>query len=101
MSYLTDEPSRKGSLFIETSLVADPGKQDSLVDDVQQDDPGQLSEVHPGDQLLVDLEEPFRFSGGAQNKSGRTAIQGFAIRQLRQRVSDYTPADYYDVIISY
>ena len=48
----------------------------------------------------------FRFSDGAQNKSGRTDIYGdsFAIHQLRQRLSDYTPADcyyYYYEIISY
>ena len=35
------------------------------------------------------------FSGGAESKSGRTAVWGdsFAICLIRQRVSDYTPAD--------
>ena len=44
-----------------------------------------------------------RFSDGAQNKSGRTAALGdsIAVGQLRQRVSNYTPAGYYYYVISY
>ena len=38
--------------------MADPGKEDSLVDGVQQDEPGQLTKVHPGYQLLIDLANP-------------------------------------------
>ena len=45
----------------------------------------------------------FSFSDGAMNMSGMTAVKGdsFAIRQLRQRVSDCTSAKYYYYIIRY
>ena len=53
-----------------------------------------------------DKEFSIWFDDGVQNKSGRTAIWGdsFAICQLRQRASSYTPTNYYYyyfIIISY